>query len=1102
MVPGGVGPDFVQLGGDVFVMGSAAISERGLLVHTASTTDLTTYTTKVSLGTSVGTYYHRLTGLTAQTTYYVRAYATNADGTGYGSVYSFTTTEEAPDFDFETTEIFVALAPVSPRGATHSGGAVPAQTFTRVKTLVGSKTATGNVDGSPATARFGFLGDIVIDAAGNKYVSDKTNHTIRKVTPNGTVSTLAGNGTAGYAVGTGTAAQFNTPTGLGLGPDGFLYVADSKNYVVRKVNTTTGEATLYAGMPGVSSNQNGKAIGGAAFTDITGLTVDGFGYVYVVDKNSYQRVARISPEGMVQSFSANFSSYAGDIAVDGSGTLYRTSTMSQVVSFRFGDPSSIKSVYGATSASLALDAQNDYVYCVSDYFTSNGLEEINLDAFGSGNSTDPRYFSKIAGYQIVSSMNDPIVDSVAQWSTFISPGGMAFDSDGYLWITDRGALRRMEMQGYRLARNASGGTYTHYLFEKLTRSSSVDFKLNPRSGNIEGTPLDVGTYNHFVIASNKGGHVVKPLNVKIEWAAQWTGLVSTDWFDPSNWYPTEVPGEDVWVSVNSSSSVYFPTIEGNVRVKTLWLTGSFLTPVPLIISPNSTLTVTSELHATDSDITLAADSTGYGNLYTEGIGLFSRGLMRINRQMYFAADPGETSKTFLISSPFGDAGVRLSQLMLNSSTYDATNPPAWISNDPATTPIHYWKIAGLNTNWAPVLNPDGDHYFNNVQGVQGYSVFMGQKNGTTFVSELPAVITLSTGWCPSMTAFDDVNAKRVYLQPYDYDGTIAFTGAVDNKSEGSWNLIGTGKTVPYDWTGQVVPANVGGVMRVRQGTGWRTIAKDANANLYGSEFIPPMQAFWAPWKNKSTSQLLTFSPDNLAYHSKNKVKKTEGSDAYFHLELKSTIGSTDRTLIALHSEATVGEDFSFEAGKFYNDPGVPTFFSRSQGAAKHLNYLPHLEDDQAVPLSVYAPTGSYTIAMSEASIPNGYFAWLEDRELQRFTPLNEATYSFEHARGGEEGRFVVHMTTQKRNWDAVPPAVFTAWEYQDQLFVQSFRFEGKVKWSVVDGLGKTVAQSPRAILLDLGGKITVDLPADLTAGLYFIRIEAGDRSEVVRWVIQ
>jgi hypothetical protein len=291
-------------------------------------------------------------------------------------------------------------------------------------------------------------------------------------------------------------------------------------------------------------------------------------------------------------------------------------------------------------------------------------------------------------------------------------------------------------------------------------------------------------------------------------------------------------------------------------------------------------------------------------------------------------------------------------------------------------------------------------------------------------------------------------------------------------------------------------------MRVRQGTGWRTIAKDPNANLYGSEFIPPMQAFWAPWKNKSTIQLLTFSPDNLAYHSKNKVKKTEGSDAYFHLELKSTIGSTDRTLIALHSEATVGEDFSFEAGKFYNDPGVPTFFSRSQGAAKHLNYLPHLEEDQAVPLSLYAPAGSYTIAMSEASIPNGYFAWLEDRELQRFTPLNEATYSFEHAQGGEEGRFVVHMTTQKRNWDAVPPAVFTAWEYQDQLFVQSFRFEGKVKWSVVDGLGKTVAQSPRAILLDLGGKITVDLPADLTAGLYFIRIEAGDRSEVVRWVIQ
>ena len=451
--------------------------------------------------------------------------------------------------------------------------------------------------------------------------------------------------------------------------------------------------------------------------------------------------------------------------------------------------------------------------------------------------------------------------------------------------------------------------------------------------------------------------------------------------------------------------------------------------------------------------------------------------------------------------------------MENSSTYNANNPPEWITNDPTTTPIHYWKVSGANTNWEPLLNPLANHtfnYHNAGNGVLGYSVFMGTKNGTTYVMSswitsrsecLPAVVSLRFATPSASYVFESLlSSTSTQLKNYDFDGTIAFTGAVDNKSEGSWNLIGTGKPVPYDWTGQSVPTNVGGVLRVRQGNSWRTVAKDPNANLYGSEFIPPMQAFWVPWKNKVTTTSLVFSPDNLAYHSKNKVRKTESVNAYLHLELQSDAGALDRTLVAFHDEAGEGEDFALEAGKFFNEGEVPTLYSRAEGAAKQLNYLPHFEEDKAIPLGVTAPAGWYTFRMNKSSVPQGYFAWLEDRRTNTFTLLNDADYRCELEAGQEESRFVLHATTQKRAWDVVPPAVVTAWEFSDRLYIQSFRFEGKVKWSIVDGSGKTVAEAPRALVLDLGQQLTVDLPTNLSSGAYQIRVQTGDETQIVRWI--
>jgi sugar lactone lactonase YvrE len=107
----------------------------------------------------------------------------------------------------------------------------PAGTMT---TLAGSGSP-GSTDGGGTAASFRHPSGLAVDLAGNVYVADSGNRTIRKITPSGFVTTLAGSGTPGSADGTGTAASFNSPADVALDGAGNLYVADSGNNKIRKI---------------------------------------------------------------------------------------------------------------------------------------------------------------------------------------------------------------------------------------------------------------------------------------------------------------------------------------------------------------------------------------------------------------------------------------------------------------------------------------------------------------------------------------------------------------------------------------------------------------------------------------------------------------------------------------------------------------------------------------------------------------------------------------------------------------------------------------------------------------------------------------------------
>jgi kumamolisin len=152
-----------------------------------------------------------------------------------------------------------------------------------VTTLAGWPGATGTADGVGRTARFDFVGSVRTDGAGNVYAIDAGNGTVRKVTPDGVVTTVAGTpGKKGSLDGPASSALFDNPSGVAVGPDGNLYIADHDNYTVRKVQLPSGAVSTIAGQPGVQGTTDGTG-NQAKFYDMENLAADGQGNLYVAD---------------------------------------------------------------------------------------------------------------------------------------------------------------------------------------------------------------------------------------------------------------------------------------------------------------------------------------------------------------------------------------------------------------------------------------------------------------------------------------------------------------------------------------------------------------------------------------------------------------------------------------------------------------------------------------------------------------------------------------------------------------------------------------------------------------------------------------------------
>ena len=155
-----------------------------------------------------------------------------------------------------------------------------------ITTVAGTGELGFSGDGGPATsARLSRPNDVAVDGAGNLFIADSGNNRIRKVDATGTISTVAGTGrTGGGDGGPAVQAQLHGPSGVAVDGAGNVFIADRYNYRIRKVDSA-GVITTVAGTGVRGSSGDGGPATSARLSGAEGVAVDGAGNVYIASES-------------------------------------------------------------------------------------------------------------------------------------------------------------------------------------------------------------------------------------------------------------------------------------------------------------------------------------------------------------------------------------------------------------------------------------------------------------------------------------------------------------------------------------------------------------------------------------------------------------------------------------------------------------------------------------------------------------------------------------------------------------------------------------------------------------------------------------------------
>jgi len=336
-----------------------------------------------------------------------------------------------------------------------------------ITTIAGTGERGNAGDGGPATrAKLNFPNGMALDGAGNLYFSDRRNHRVRRIDTLGTITTIAGSGgMKGYSGdgGPATLAQLNFPTGIGVDNGGNLYITDRDNHRIRRVDTS-GVITTVAGTGEEGHGGDGGPAVMAQLSGPHGLAVDGSGNLYIAETPN-DRIRRVDTSGVITTVAGTGETgHGGDggpavmaqlsgphgLAVDGSGNLYIADTWNDRIR-RVGTSGVITTVAGNGKRGYSGDGGPAVMAQLS------GPHGLAVDGSGNLYIADAwnhrirrvdtsGVITTVAGTGEEGHGGDGVPAVMAQLS---SPHGLAVDGSGNLYIADTSndRIRQVDTSG-------------------------------------------------------------------------------------------------------------------------------------------------------------------------------------------------------------------------------------------------------------------------------------------------------------------------------------------------------------------------------------------------------------------------------------------------------------------------------------------------------------------------------------------------------------------------------------------------------------------------------------------------------------------------------
>ena len=403
--------------------------------------------------------------------------------------------------------ILIGWALACPVAAQPSAAPARGNYLRQVRVLAGG---TGNhADGPGSAARFYWPSGVALGPDSTLYVADSENHCIRRISPTGQVSTLAGGAGAGYADGLGRTARFWQPTDVAVDATGVVYVADAQNHCLRRISPD-GQVTTLAGSPGEEAYADGPRET-ARFGQLGGLALDAAGTLYVTD-NTHARVCAVSPSGQVRTLARSYISTEPDtgyvispvdVAIGPGGTLYVADQQRGVL--RMSADKGLQPLPVVKSDPAAKPWLARLAGLVVD---PTGVVYTTEEANGQIWRLGPDgYRQQWAGvpHDSYTIPPPPMQEGPRNVASFNSPKGLALAPDGTLYVADAGnhRIRRLGSDGQV---RTWAGTGNATLLDGRGTAARFNAPLDI-AATADGTVYVADTYNHCIRKITPDGRV-------------------------------------------------------------------------------------------------------------------------------------------------------------------------------------------------------------------------------------------------------------------------------------------------------------------------------------------------------------------------------------------------------------------------------------------------------------------------------------------------------------------------------------------------------------------------------------------------------------------